>query len=178
MYVSEHSFWGGRPLNEMMNSLGVAPSNAIKIRRRVRDKYRDMGREKHEKEEIDEGDRGESKGEGKSEKGVEDGKHKSRSSSILDPEYLRKTAEFWLAKPSIPDTIPEDSTTDEEEVVRRSREEGEEADVEGGGALGAENFVDIIAPSFHEVLCNGDVVFIASAQDAVQKMMKSISLRG
>ena len=165
VYVSEHSFWGGRQLGDMMNSLGVAPSYAIKIRRRVRDKYTDAGEEPKVEETGSGG--GENKGE-QSGKGL-GGMHKSRSSSILDPEYLRQTAEFWLVKPTIPDTVPDYSANDDNAVA----EEPPKFDVEGG-AEGSENFVDIIAPSFHEVLCNGDVVFIASAQDAVQKMMKSI----
>lgn len=134
VYVSEHSLAIGKSLGEMMNSLGVAPSSAVKIRRKVHRaaapvRLADAG----------------------------------RRTSILDKEYLKQQAEFWLTKPNIPDRVDYHTTSDP------PMPDDPTADIEQGEA-----FHDIIVPSHMEAICAEDVVFISSAQDAVKKMLKSI----
>lgn len=144
VYVSQHSLAVGKSLGEMMNSLGVAPSAAIKIRRRLTNRYSDAAASTPE--------------------GETPPLRKSRSSVILDKEYLKKQAEFWLTKPNIPDRMEYQTSS------AKAAAAAEEVDLEQQ----ALEFHDLIAPSYHEPICAEDVVFISSAQDAVEKMMKSI----
>ena len=114
-----------------MNSLGVAPSYAIKIRRKASN--------------VQE---------------VEAGTKKKPPASVLDAEYLKKTAQYWFKASKIPKFLGDYASVAPD--IPRESEEGEQ------------NYVDIVAPSINEIIGAGDVVFISSAQDAVEKMMKSI----
>jgi hypothetical protein len=84
---------------------------------------------------------------------VEEGRPQT-AASILDHQYLRKAAAFW--------TISKRSDT-ESDVDRREDNVHSDAD-----------YIDIIAPPPHELVGANDVVFLSSAQDAINKMMKSI----
>mmetsp|Transcript_11471 Transcript_11471/g.15798 ORF Transcript_11471/g.15798 Transcript_11471/m.15798 type:complete len:792 (-) Transcript_11471:85-2460(-) len=135
VFVSEHSPAVGRTLGTMMNSLGVAPSFAIKIRRRANNQPEDAAILR-----------------------------KNRSTSVLDVEYLKKSAHFWFKAPEIPRFLGDYSS-----VVASETGEGEK-EVNGE----QDEYIDIVAPSINEIIVAEDVVFISSAQDAVEKMMKSI----
>ena len=136
VFVSEHSPAVGRPLGEMMNSLGVAPSFAVKIRRKAN-----------------------------SVPATDIVKNRS-SANVLDVEYLKKSAQYWFKASEIPRFLGDYSS------VASSAERAESG--EGPANAEQEEYVDIVAPSVTEIIGAEDVVFISSAQDAVEKMMKSI----
>lgn len=69
--------------------------------------------------------------------------------SILDYKYLKQAARFWEG--------------DRSPVVDEVNEPHEEIE-----------YVDIIAPAAHELIGANDVVFLSSAQEVIEKMMKSI----
>lgn len=140
VYVSEHSLAVGKSLGEMMNSLGVAPTSAIKIRRKARNQYTDRDTSADAAATL------------------------ARAPSILDKEYLKQQASFWLTKPVIPDRVDYHTPTGSAKLS------ADEVDLEAASG----EYHDIIAPSHQEPVCAEDVIFISSAQDAVQKMMKSI----
>lgn len=149
VYVSHHSQSVGKTLDYLMNSIGVAPSLAVKIRRRGSPVDRNS---------VDEN---------------RDSIRPSRSfSSFLDVEYLKESAKYWYDKPNIPDRLGEYTAagTSEEEASNSSLPTANPSDPENASS----GYFDIISPSFHEIIQAGDVIFIASAQDAVEKMMKSI----
>lgn len=137
---SKHSLAVGRSLGEMMNSLGVAASLAIKIRRKSRNVVpEDM---------------------------AESTKKLSGSSFDAGVKYLKETLKFYFKASNIPRFIGDYSA-----VV--SPEGGEEpaGKLESGKE---DQYIDLVAPKIHEIVVADDVVFIASAQDAVEKMMKSV----
>lgn len=161
VYVSEHSFAVGRSLGDMMNSLGVAPSNAIKIRRKVQRPVVANVEENNEDDAENEKDP------------RKDGLRKSRSSLILDTSYLKKQAEFWLVKPAVPERLDGQARNSSiSSEVNHNEEKPREAQADVEAAL--DSYHDIIVPSHLEPICAGDIVFISSAQDAIEKMMKSI----
>eukprot|EP01033_Poteriospumella_lacustris_P017052 gene17052-12204_t len=143
VYVSSHSSAVGKSLEFMMNSIGVAPSYAVKIRRR-----------------------GNVEKASNSDEPSGDSLRPSRSmSSFIDVDYLAESAKFWYEKPTIPDRLGDYSQAAQGEEDAATADPEKNTDKE---------YYDIIAPSFHETVQAGDIVFIASAQDAVEKMMKSI----
>jgi hypothetical protein len=119
----------------MMNSLGVAPSFAIKIRRKANSVPENTAVLR-----------------------------RNRSASVLDPEYLKWSAQHWFKASDIPRFLGDYSSVATETAGGPDVEEVGEQD----------QYVDIVAPSINEIIGAGDIVFISSAQDAVQKMMKSI----
>ena len=136
VFVSEHSPAIGRSIGDMMNSLGVAPSFAIKIRRKASSVPK-----------------------------VEATLRKNRSASVLDAEYMKRSSQYWFKASDIPSRLGDYSpVAPESGGGRESEETGEQQD----------QYLDIVAPSINEIICAEDVVFISSAQDAVEKMMKSI----
>lgn len=143
VYVSSHSSAVGKSLEFMMNSIGVAPSYAVKIRRR-----------------------GNAEKASNSDEPSRDSLRPSRSlSSFIDVDYLKESAKFWYEKPNIPDRLGDYAQAAQAEEDANAADPEKNSDAE---------YYDIIAPSFHETVQAGDIVFIASAQDAVEKMMKSI----
>ena len=143
VYVSSHSNAVGKSLEFMMNSIGVAPSYAVKIRRR-----------------------GNAEKASNSDEPSGDSLRPSRSmSSFIDVDYLAESAKFWYEKPNIPDRLGDYAQAAQGEEDAATADPEKNSDKE---------YYDIIAPSFHETVQAGDIVFIASAQDAVEKMMKSI----
>lgn len=151
VYVSEHSPAVGKTLGEMMSSLGVAPTLAIKIRRSKRKTTKSPPAGEAEKvETIAE----------PKERGV-----------TLDREYLMRTSQFWFSMSAKSLAIPArlEKTDDNGELVGLSDD-----DVEMNAGQAEETHIDIIAPTPDELICADDVVFISSAQDLTQKMVKSI----
>ena len=152
VFVSEHSPAVGKSVGDMMSSLGIASSRAIKIRRRVvvnsasSDDLRKLIVE-------------ESKGEGKADGAVE--------RAILDLKYVKRSTTFWvksLVNPSVRH-VDYDSSRVADLAGRE--------DVEGGND--GQRYRDIVAPTPDELIGAGDIVFIASAVDTVAKMMKSVA---
>lgn len=80
---------------------------------------------------------------------------KDVSSSLFDREYLKRALPFWKPRSAEPTQQP----------VEEQTFAGDQSP----------EYADIIAPSPSEFLRVGDVVFISSAQDVVEKMMKSIA---
>ena len=139
--VSEYSPVVGGTLGEMMNSLGVAPSFAIKIRRKANRVAEVTAAAAEQRKKND----------------------------ILDVQYIQKSAQYWFKKSEIPRFLNTDYSlvsqdNAPESAAVQDKEEGSDQN----------QYIDIIAPSVNEIMAPGDVVFIASAQDAVEKMMKSI----
>lgn len=152
VYVSEHSQSVGKSLEFLMNSIGVAPSYAVKIRRR--------GNPEKPSSVDENADRGSLR--------------PNRSiSSFIDVDYLKESAKFWYEKPEIPDRLGDYTPTAQAEDDSTPAYTASAADPESSISSDPD-FFDIISPSMHELIQAGDVVFIASAQDAVEKMMKSI----
>lgn len=153
VYVSQDSLFVGKPLSQMMNSLGLAPSLALKIRRRV---VSDV------------------------EKGANvptrtfSTRIRELITNLQDPAYLRRISGFWtpvqLRKNA---SSKENLASGEYELAAAYPKNVEE--VTGENPVNEKEFVDIIAPPFHEIIAPGDIVFIAYAQDVVEKMMKSIA---
>lgn len=146
IYVTESSPVVGKSVGDMANSLGVAPSSVIKVRRRI-------GGKKSDEE--------------------NGGKmRKSASASILDQEYLRKAAQFWRsgANSSTDNLATGTKTSVKSSDGKYEAAQQQEVDIEHQPP----EYFDIIAPSYHEIIGAEDVVFISSAQDVVEKMMKSI----
>lgn len=85
-----------------------------------------------------------------------------RPSSVIDQKYLKDFGKFWFSTTSIPDRL-------EHKEDEHSASEGSK-DIEASEA----EYRDIIAPDFLEIIQEGDIVFVSSGQDAVEKMMKSI----
>jgi di/tricarboxylate transporter len=83
-----------------------------------------------------------------------------KPNSIIDRKYLKEFGKFWFSSPKIPD--------------RLSTDEGASTESKDIEASEEEDYRDIIAPEFFEVIQEGDIVFVSSGQDAVEKMMKSI----
>eukprot|EP01035_Chromulina_nebulosa_P020826 gene20826-26994_t len=129
--VSEHSPAVGGTLGEMMNSLGVAPSFAIKIRR-------------------------------KANRSPQAAAERRKKNNILDLEYLKRSAEYWFKPSEIP-RFHGDYTAVPSESGLPEKEDSDQGD-----------YVDLVAPSVAEIITPDDIIFIASAQDAIEKMMKSI----
>lgn len=159
VYVSEHSSAVGLTLAEMMNSLGIAPSFAVKIRRRGEaNSTVDNSAEDVLKASGSRGSLGRASSVSDFVAGI---------GSILDPEYISSKAQYWFNPSDLPDRIHYHATEKED-------------DVEGGVGAASANlhkaagFHDIVAPSYNEPILAHDVVFIASAEDAVRKFMKSI----
>ncbi len=82
-------------------------------------------------------------------KDIEGGSSKNRFSKILDYDYLKKAVRFWEGE--------------NKETIDEINEPHEHVE-----------YIDIIAPPPHELVGANDVIFLSSAQDAVEKMMKSI----
>lgn len=141
--VSKSSQFIGKPVSEMMTSLGLAPSLALKIRRKV------LSAE--EKEFIPP-------------KRTIFTFFQEFFTQLKDPHYVKRISGFW------PHTSLPKSTDN-------LRGEYELTNTEGSNQeLGNDSqYADIIAPSFHEVIAADDIVFIAYAQDVVEKLMKSIA---
>jgi hypothetical protein len=139
VYVSEHSSSVGKSVEFMMNSLGIAPSFAVKIRRRSDNNSADSSLEVESQD---------------------DGSKIKTPKFLIDSKYFKNFSEFWGSSKNIPERLG--STDNLTELNIESHSTGEN------------DYFDIISPSFHELIRAGDVVFIASAQDAVEKMMKSI----
>ena len=131
--ISEHSVVIGKSLAEMMASLGVAPSYAVKIRRRSNNNtITEMNTESSSKTEFNRTD-----------------------NSSIDVNYVQEKMKYWYSgsnKNNIPDRL-----VDDHPMVAMK-----------------DDYFDIIAPSMDEIVRAGDIVFIASAQDALAKMLKSI----
>lgn len=145
IYVGKECKASGKPVGEVMNSLGVAPSCVIKIRRRVNYSSGLTGNAS-----VDELNRASSM-------------HKSSSiGNILDMNYIREHARAWRA--SLTGKNYAEASKDDDQAKRS--DDGHDEDVE---------YVDIIAPSYHEIVGPQDVLFVSSAQDVVAKMMKSIA---
>jgi di/tricarboxylate transporter len=110
VYVSTNSIFIGQSLGLMMNSLGIAPSRAIKIRRRVTprteeeiqaDEQRKLEREKSKRKEL-----------------------KKSQSSNVDQTYLQRFLPFWK-KSSLPDSNAESSPGDSDDYKAANAEEEE-----------------------------------------------------
>jgi di/tricarboxylate transporter len=140
VYVAPDSRAVGKSVGEVMNSLGVAPSSMIKIRRRV----------EHT--------------------GLADAEGSPKPSasrfgvSIVDVKYIKKYASSWVAKGAKALTGASAAT-----------EEAEEEKIRPSEIVDAAEYTDIIAPAYHELVAAHDVLFVSSAQDVVEKMMKSIA---
>ena len=127
VYVSDYSSAVRKTLSFMMSSLGIAPSLAVKIRRKSTSNS-DIETQVNNSEVV--------------------------TPTFIDSTYTRDFSHFWYSSQKLP---------------RRLSSE----DLTGPITVDTEYF-DIISPGPQEVIQAGDIVFIASAQDAVDKMLKSI----
>lgn len=167
--VSKDSPAVGRPLANLMTSLGMSPTLVIKIRRHV-NPYNDADHFDNE----------------------------TYLSTKHDNEYWQKAQTFWTrnVKSRLPAFLQSRyespaSTSDNEEAadteaeshIKQSVQEYEvrhSNDLEASDPtevepLNASEYTDIIAPNEDEVIHAGDVVFISSARSLVAKLMKSIA---
>jgi hypothetical protein len=162
----------GKNVESFAASLGVAPSTVIKIRR---------VKVNPEDEETDPEAGGQQLPVTKS----------SSTFNVFDKNYLRHAAGFWSTTGTTAKK-PRDSfsgargepvkTTEEEEPEEKERVAGSNNNITagsntgsgGGGGNDDDKYIDIVAPPPHELIGANDIVFLSSAQDAVEKMMKSI----
>jgi hypothetical protein len=186
VYVSYDSIFVGQSLELMMNSLGIAPSRVIKIRRRVTPRTEEelkaeqekrVARDKSKKKEL---------------------KRSQSSTGLFDRKYLQAFLPFW--KKQTLSTFAEEDEVNPSETTSKSQVEYEPASTEDdkGHSLplalflpsfltslcfsvadleeaGSVEYKDIVAPSISETLLADDIIFISSAQDVVEKLMKSIA---
>jgi di/tricarboxylate transporter len=144
IYVAPKSFAAGKCIGEVMNALGVSPSAAIKIRRRVMNA-----------------------GASTDNAHAESATPASRLSSavskfggnIMDMKYVRDMTASWTSKGT--ESAAPAHTADKE--------------TDSSQSTSSLDFSDIIAPAYHELVAAHDVIFVSSAQEVVQKMMKSIA---
>lgn len=138
VFVSEHSPAVGHSVGAMMNSLGIASSQAIKIRRKIVQNTTNS----IEIPEIFLEDQRRGEAEEEANSGL---KRRSRTNwfkALVDPTLTHM--EYASTKAAL------DTNANEE-------------------------YLDIVAPSHREVVNAGDIVYIASAVDAVAKMLKSVA---
>eukprot|EP01032_Pedospumella_encystans_P019222 gene19222-21859_t len=151
IYITEDCKAAGKAVGEVMASLGVSPTCVIKIRRRVN--YTS----------------------GLADNASVDDAHstsdattsRSTIANILDMNYVRDHALAWastFSKRNFTETNSDKGSQDGDQAKRS--DDGKDEDIE---------YVDIIAPSYHEIVGPHDVLFVSSAQDVVEKMMKSIA---
>lgn len=154
VYVSEDSPSIGYTLAEMMGSLGMSPSLAIKIRRK---------KSSHSKKDSVQKKPSLFKRLSLSARSSNDDEDQSQGQ---DKKYIKKFSGFWKTKNNSEKPGYENVNTDkiEDDVENNSVNTEEEE----------EEYIDIVNPDFNEIILEKDVVFIASAQDLVRKMMKSI----
>jgi di/tricarboxylate transporter len=164
VYVSKDSMFVGRPLSQMMGSLGLATSLAMKIRRKVL--------REDEKEFI-----------------PPDRSFKSRMHELItnlqDPSYLRRISGFWsptqlrknaASKDNLSNLADGETSKGDYELAAAYPEDGNTSGTSPmKGTIKTDDYIDIVVPNHHETMAAGDIVFIAYAQDVVEKMMKSIA---
>jgi di/tricarboxylate transporter len=131
--VSEHSPAVGRSVGALMNSLGLSPSQAIKIRRK---KVQNSLEKQH----------------------IEDEKQGVEANNGLN-KVVKISSTHWF-KALVDPTL----NHIEYESLKLISDENEN-----------EEYLDIVTPSRHEVINAGDIVYMASAVDAVKKMLKSVA---
>jgi hypothetical protein len=136
VFVSEHSPAAGRSVGAMMNSLGISPSQAIKIRRKIVQNTTNSLKQPENAE-----DRG----------GEE-------ANNGLNQAVKRSPMHWFKALV--------DPTLNQIEWAYTKAALDENA---------KEEYLDIVAPSHHEVIIAGDIVYIASAVEVIQKMLKSVA---
>lgn len=129
VYVSEHSSSVGKTLQFMMNSLGIAPSFAVKIRRKSTQNIPDVE--------------------------SQDNGPQVLATSFIDSNYARDFGRFWGSQNNIPSRLSTEDLVSQSSSI-------------------PDQYFDIISPGANEIVQAGDIIFIASAQDAVEKMLKSI----
>lgn len=185
VYVSEHSTAIGKSLGDMMNSLGIAPSFAVKIRRRGEAtatsdsaKLASPVIKKSEDQPssiakavlpVETGTATAAGGGMKASSSV--GDFMSGLGSLLDRDYLSNRGAFWY-QTDLPERI-EYSPANCDDTERNENKSSLIADDSAHTTTHCA-FHDIVAPSYREIILPHDVVFIASAEDAVRKFMKSI----
>lgn len=146
--VTEGSPAVGRSVSAMMSSLGLTPSGAIKIRR------------KRNPQTVPNGDT----------------QSDDRSPVISDSSYVKKMSKFWKAeslRKSVQFNVKASTEHVFDSVVSNDRD-ADLTDLEMS-RHNEDEYMDIIAPQYEELIRANDIVFISSAQDVVQKMMKSIA---
>lgn len=148
IFVSSSSQSVGKSVAYMMNSIGLAPSYAIKIRRKLR---KAAGEGAPTSSETDES------------------KNRSASIDILDNKYIKRFQAFWQSSVS-GDASPSKPANDADKSYA-SLQGNATSDLESD----QQEFVDIVAPSGHDLIQAEDIVFVSSAQEVVAKMMKSIA---
>jgi hypothetical protein len=157
VFVSPHSPAVGKNVEYFATSLGVQSSSIIKIRRAVNQFPENFNEEEDP------------------ETGKIRGSNQMRSNrSILDVKYLRKAASFWDLSSSKKHL---DTNNDHQKShTKIAEDDDEETDKKNDDLYHPENneYTDIIAPPPHELIGANDIVFLSSAQTAVEKMMKSI----
>jgi di/tricarboxylate transporter len=180
VYVSPSSIFINRPLSEMMSSLGLAPSLALKIRRKV-------NRDEAPKTAAVDSDTSVSTGSGsKNFIRALSTRVQTLMVNLQDPEYLRRVSGFWTHEQLRQrGNVNRESQLGRGESAVSSLSAGSKGEYEmtnlktaptkENGIANEGEYIDIIAPTFHETILPGDVVFIAHAQDVVEKMMKSIA---
>lgn len=166
VYVSQDSMFVGKPLSQMMGSLGLSTSLAMKIRRKVL--------RENEKEFVPPNR-------------TFSTRMREFLTNLQDPAYLRRISGFWspaelrrnaaskdnlsglgAGEPSKGDyelaaSYPAEDTIPNDDSPMKATAQQED------------DYIDIIAPNHHETIASGDIIFIAYAQDVVEKMMKSIA---
>lgn len=156
----------GRSLGYMMNSLGIAPSRAIKIRRRITPR-------KEEDRNVEEN---------QSSRQDPDLK-RGQSSDLFDQRYLRQFLPFWRKGDGhshgygseVPNQYNQ-TNTEEGKGILFDLTISYPIDTEDPPLLDSTiEYQDLIAPPLMETLAADDIIFISSAQDVVEKLMKSIA---
>lgn len=134
VYVAPNARAIGMSLGDVMISLGLAPSYAIKIRRKI----------------------------GNSE--ATDAE--AAGANSVDKSYIAKHLEHWQVNATVVAT----KITRSLSFKKNDYAEVNQSEYDAG----AEDYTDMISPSFHEVVRAGDIIYMSYAQDVVEKMMKSI----
>jgi di/tricarboxylate transporter len=133
VYVSSDATAVNKRLGDVMISLGLAPSYAIKIRRK-------------NNPDLD---------------NLED----NRKSNAIDAAYIREQLQYWYSGAS-------EMAASIKGKITRSASRATVTDIEYDGDAG--EYIDIITPSFNEIIRPGDIIFMSYAQDVLEKMVKSI----
>ena len=89
----------------------------------------------------------------------------SKVGNFIDRQYIKSSYFYWKQSFQSLATNKEDNSQSADE----DRSEMLPGDLESDP-----QYEDIIAPEYHELVAGGDIIFFSSAQDVVQKMLKSI----
>jgi di/tricarboxylate transporter len=148
VFVSTKSVFVGKSLRYMMGSLGLPPSKAVKIRRKVHPSQDDESRDNSV--------------------AIKNNSDYPFTpiplTAKFDDDYVNRMKNFWNS----PRATESERTKDASTSVSHSslHEPSSEGDFE---------YVDVIAPQPQEIILAEDVIFVSSATELVAKMMKSIA---